>query len=74
MDQLQGSRANDNGLAFGTHDRRACEKSDPEGGNEFTTADPGCHQGNSCFAALNATNMPTEGIWEPKPCALAVTR
>jgi hypothetical protein len=50
MDQLQGSRPNDDWLALGTHNRRRGEKSDPEGGDEFTAADPGRHSRNSSVA------------------------
>jgi hypothetical protein len=50
MDQLQSSRANDDWLAFGAHNRGACEKSDPEGGDEFTAADLGRHSRNSSVA------------------------
>ena len=50
MDQLERAGANDDRLALGAHDGGGGEKPGPEGGHEFTTADPGCHQRNSSVA------------------------
>ena len=58
MDQLERAGADDNRLALGAHNGGGCDKPGPEGGHEFTTADPGCHQRNSSVALSNATSMP----------------